>query len=353
MARPGITYQDVATAALELKGQGKNPTIEGIRAVLGTGSIGTINNHLRKWKEVQTATLGITSKENLPDSLILLIKSLWEGVLTQSSEKFLPIEGKYQQEILELKNELTKYKDNNQRWQKMYNQWQQEKTSLANEKLTLEQTLDFTHKENQSLHAKYDGLIQRLQEKQARVDELHQLHQQTQRNLEHYRETTREQRLLDQQQFEQQKQQLVTEIKILKEETAVQRQKMTELQQKKVSLSEAHQFLEKNYLQSHKENEQLKVKNSLAEKKSHEYFISCETYQHHNKELLKTIADQSNQLINHQAENKILSNKIDEKTKELNMAKDQLKLLSQEKLILAQEKAQVEGQLNQIQKMIV
>lgn len=89
----------------------------------------------------------------------------------------------------------------------MFNQWHPEKAALANKKLTLEQALDFAHKESQSLSGKYEGLLQQLQEKQARIEELHQLHQQTQANLEHDRESAREQRLLDQQQFEHEKQQ--------------------------------------------------------------------------------------------------------------------------------------------------
>ena len=43
MSRPGVTFQDIANAAQDLKGQGKTVTIENVRAILGTGSIGTIN----------------------------------------------------------------------------------------------------------------------------------------------------------------------------------------------------------------------------------------------------------------------------------------------------------------------
>lgn len=79
-----------------------------------------------------------------------------------------------------------------------------------------------------------------MQEKQERIEELHRLHQQTQANLKHYRESAREQRLLDQQQFEQEKQQFQLEMKFLKEQSVIQRQKYAELHQ-------AHQFkLEKN-----------------------------------------------------------------------------------------------------------
>lgn len=353
MARPGVTYQDIATAANELKGQGKNITIESVRAILGTGSIGTINQHLRKWKEAQASIQNIATKENLPDSIIALIKGLWESVITQSSEQFLPIEDKYKQQILALKSELEKYKNNNQRWQKMFDQWQQEKTLLANEKITLEQALDFAHKENVTLQTKQDGLHHQLQEKQARIDELYQLHQQTQRNLEHYRESAREQRLLDQQQFERRKQEYLAEIKTLKEEIVRERHEITVLQQKNAALLESNQFLERSYSQYQKENEQLKAELATANNRCNENLVSCQAYENQNKQLLVTVTDQSNQIINYQAENKISSNKLSEIVSELGVMKDQLKLIAQEKWELIQEKASLEGQLKQMQKFLV
>ena len=138
MARPGVTYQEIVAAVNQLKGQERNVTIENIRALLGTGSIATINKYLKQWRETQEATQKIASKQNLPESLISLIKGLWEGVLTQSAEQFAIKEEDYQKEITELKIQMDKYQANNQRWQKLFNQWQQEKLQLDNQKLTLE-----------------------------------------------------------------------------------------------------------------------------------------------------------------------------------------------------------------------
>jgi len=41
MGRIGITYQDVAKAIPTLQGQQKNPTVDNIRELLGTGSKST------------------------------------------------------------------------------------------------------------------------------------------------------------------------------------------------------------------------------------------------------------------------------------------------------------------------
>lgn len=51
MARPGITYEQVAAAADALKAQGQNATIDAVRAHLGTGSKSTIHRYLRQWED--------------------------------------------------------------------------------------------------------------------------------------------------------------------------------------------------------------------------------------------------------------------------------------------------------------
>ena len=53
MARQGITYDQVATAANALTGEGTRPTIQNIREHLGTGSPNTIHRHLSNWRAAQ------------------------------------------------------------------------------------------------------------------------------------------------------------------------------------------------------------------------------------------------------------------------------------------------------------
>jgi len=50
MGRTGVTYQDVCEAAETLQGQQKSITIDNLRAILGTGSRGTLAMHLRTYK---------------------------------------------------------------------------------------------------------------------------------------------------------------------------------------------------------------------------------------------------------------------------------------------------------------
>jgi hypothetical protein len=352
MARTGVSYTEVAEAAVELVGQGRNPTVEQVRLLLGTGSSTTIAKYLRQWRGNQESTQSISIKENLPQEFVTLMKGLWERVVMHSEEQIASVESGYQQTIIELQQENEKYKTNNQRWQKLYNQWLIEKNQLNNEKITIEQALDLAYKENASFSTKNDALISQLKDKNERIEELNRLHKQAQENLEHYRESVREQRFLDQQQFEQQKLQLQQEIKLLKDHLTTQRDKINVLEQQYQYLQQSSSTLEKNNNQLHSELKQTIIQLKQLEKEKIEYLHASQHWQNQYKELQQIVSEKNNQLNDNQVETKLLSDKLIDMKQILNEIKEQNKILIHDKWVLAQEKAQLEGQLKQMQNMI-
>lgn len=352
MARLGVMYQDIATTANQLVGQGKQPTIEMIRHTLGTGSSTTIANHLRKWRAEQDRSSGLAPKDNLPPEIIAMMKGLWEQLNFQAQEKINLVETSHQQTLAELQQDLQKYKNNNQRWQQLFNQWQQEKTQLANDKLTLEQAIVTLQKDHTVMQSKNDTLQQQLQDKQERVNELQRFHAQAQANLEHYRESAREQRLIEQQQFEQQKQELLTEIKLLKEQVTLTREKATAAQQQQQILHHAHVRLEQDHATLAAQFAEQHIKLNTVEQDSHKHLQASLHWQNHYQEAQKILETNMTQLIAIQAETKVLAQQLSEAKQSLSDALDQNKLLGHEKWVLMQEKAQLEGQLKQMQKTI-
>ena len=129
---------------------------------------------------------------------------LWEKLVCQADEQVNAIQQATEQTIAQLQQAVEKLQQENHQWQQQFHAMKQEKEVLLQDKETLEQILSNNKTENAAFQAKYDGLAQHLQEKQARIEELNRLNQQIQANLEHYRETAREQRLLEQQRAEQQ-----------------------------------------------------------------------------------------------------------------------------------------------------
>lgn len=336
MARPGVTYTEVAEAASQLKGQGKNPTIEQIRLILGTGSSTTIANHLREWKEAQSGTSLIASREKIPEELVALVKGLWERVIGQSEEKVKEIAYQHENSLKELQADLDKYRRNNQRWQNMFQQWNNEKKNLTDLQTNLEKQLQDLNYDYISLRGQYELVAQQLKEKQERIEELHHLHQQLQTNHERDRQHAKEQREEERNNCLRQTNALRDELKKLNSEADMLEESNSELQ-KKINL-----YQQKNEIQA-SQLEQFEQKLTAVEAERKEQVRFNSDWQQKYTELNTQLETRNRQFFETQAEANMLAQQY-EKTLLSNQT------LQQEKLALAQEKASLEGQLKQLAK---
>lgn len=78
MSRIGITFEEVKKAIAELQGRQKNPTVDAIREILGTGSKSTIARYLREWKAQHG--LSRDSDSRLPSDLLGIVNGLWDAL---------------------------------------------------------------------------------------------------------------------------------------------------------------------------------------------------------------------------------------------------------------------------------
>lgn len=79
MARPGVTYTEVATAADRLVSEGQSPTIDRIREAVGGGSKSTLAPLLKRWRATQEGD-GEGRAVGLPTALVEAVKALYEQV---------------------------------------------------------------------------------------------------------------------------------------------------------------------------------------------------------------------------------------------------------------------------------
>lgn len=343
MARPGVTYHEVSMIAQRLIAAGKNPTIDAIRIELGTGSNSTLGTHLRTFKERQTQTQQLATKENIPEELIAVIKGLWERVMTQSENKIQTIQHETAQDITQLRQEVQSLLQANGDCQQQFQKTKQERDAFAHEKSTLEQLLAHSKIEAAAMTEKLHGLEQKIAEKQIRIDELHKQHKQTQVNLEHYRAASLEQRTLDQQRFD--RQQKLSELAI------------TQMNQKLTQAAQENVALEKQYQKTISENENLK---SELHKLNVQHELTMTHLSDAKNELIKTTQklDQFDTLqIKFDAQNKIVielqtqhaltQQQLENEKLKSKEISEQNKALASEKWILGQEKAQLYGQLKQ------
>lgn len=351
MARLGVTYQDIANAATQLIGQGRQPTIELIRHILGTGSTTTIANHLRKWRAEQDGTTSVATNDHMPHELVSVMKGLWERVQAHANHQIDIAKLQFDEMLAALTVDLEKYKSNNQRWQKLHDQWVREKDELSRDKLVLEQGLIAVEKDNTSLLAKFDTHQQQLTEKQFRIDELNRLHHQAQENLEHFRESSREQRLVEQEKHAKQVQQMESTLKQVEQQLQMANREKLQMQQLFNKSQDDNAVLEK-------QNHQLTAKvdsthQALEKLQKNEIDLLSEAkllqQQHH--QLRSDYEKTAVQLSEHAKQIVILVEQLSSMKIEVQHLKDQNKLLAHEKWEIGQEKAQLEGQVRQIMLM--
>lgn len=337
MARAGISYFDVTKAAERIVGNGRAPTIELIRNILGTGSNSTIGTHLRAWRVQQDPTQQLAMQANLPEELVALMKGLWERVTLEAQSQIDTIKGDAQNELTQLKAKIQHLQQENARWQQQNQHDIQEKDGLCQKSTTLEQIISNYKSEIAALQPKLDGLTQQLQERQSRIEELNLQNRQLQANLEHYREASVEQRQRDEQRFEHQQRELEQIIQQLKVE-------LTKHSQEKISLRQANEQLcfEKTSLQAEvakftASNERLLTKLSETSAALAQQTSTQQHWQTQYAILSPQRDEQHKKNIELEVNQAVLLEKIATISEELKAVKAKNKVIAQEKLTLGQE----------------
>jgi chromosome segregation ATPase len=80
--RTGVTFEQVAVIADTIAAQGNRPTLRGVRAELGTGSMGTIQKHLTAWQGTRRAI--VTSSATLPTEIQRVILGEIERAVSEA-----------------------------------------------------------------------------------------------------------------------------------------------------------------------------------------------------------------------------------------------------------------------------
>lgn len=159
MARTGISYEEVAAVADGLISKGEQPTINAIRATLGTGSPNTIHRHLTAWKQASSPTEQRKAPE-LPQELQLAIVKEIErqaaGARAEIEHKFIEAQSTAN-DLAVIGEELeNKNADLDELNQNLSNQVQQltaltDERSLELDKLTLELKIERENSEKTRL----------------------------------------------------------------------------------------------------------------------------------------------------------------------------------------------------------
>ena len=189
MARPGITYLDVASAATQLMEKNIRPSIEGVRRILGTGSNSTINRHLRDWRNKQGKHIEL--EQGLPESLLIAVKGIYKTINEEAAEKIMSAQETCNTKMGSLESQLTAAAQKNQQLGRDKQAMAQicEQRQIGNQALQknrndLQSNLDKKVNENEFMR-------DRLKEAKADIDRLSKQLTHSQDSVNHYRESVR------------------------------------------------------------------------------------------------------------------------------------------------------------------
>jgi len=350
MGRPGVTYTEVAKAAAEILAQGGLPTIERIRAKIETGSYSTLGALLKEWKAKQALQQQYAANSQLPDELIAAVQKVWEVMNEKTEKQLTKLREDTAVDRQTLQQEILQQKQITVKTQAAYQELNEKYRSLGNEKSALEQALQEQQIQQASLLATQNSFEKQLLEKQARIDELTRLNQQVQNNLEHYRQASREQRTLEQQQYETRLNELEQRNHKLQENWTTILTENTKLKSEFEQLFLAHEKLKSDYLGIQKDllekTEKLAdMKHLIAEK-----ITLLELVHTQQKVDQEKIEAQQNKIIELEKTSaaSIEKNRLQEE--KINDLVSQNKTLAHEKWLLDSEKARLIAQIDRMAK---
>lgn len=350
MARPGVTYSEVALIAEQLAAQEKNPTIEMIRHLLGRGSNSTLSAHLRDWRKHQTDIKKIATKSCLPEEFIATLKGLWEKVMDQAENKIQTIQAEIQDKLTQQQQEIETLTKKNTDGQQQYQTIKQVHDELFQEKQFLLHCLEEIKIKNATLQEQLIGHEKYQQEKQQHIIDLQQQSQQIQANLEHYRAASLEQRMADQERYEQQHKQLEQLLQQKNQTLREIKQEKQIFEQKNHQLELEQKYLNEQLTQSRIQQEMLDERLIETLERLAKKTQSAESLQNQFDSLNEKFSQNEENIQQLNIQYSVVLQQLNATQIELKEMTEQNKKLIQEKWILGQEKAQLFGQLKQIKK---
>lgn len=219
MGRAGIKLLDVEKAALQLQGRGKNPSVDAIRELLGTGSKSTITQHLRDWKSVQAEAQG-----KLPNELLALVTGLWERLNTQADQRIADIENTHTKQEQALKQTLFNTQKELEQLKKQHHQTEEALAESRAKNEVIEKHQFALQQELTQLTERHNATLHQLDDHKKENARLHQLANNIQSNLEHYQNSMQQIRTEQQLANEKQQAQFQQQIQLLQQELIYARQ---------------------------------------------------------------------------------------------------------------------------------
>ncbi|BCE01906.1 DNA-binding protein [Marinicellulosiphila megalodicopiae] len=350
MARIGVNYVDVSTAAKQIQDSNEEPTVDRVRALLGTGSKSTIGPLLKKWKSQKDEKSSILSGESLDDEIILAAKQLSSRINALADERIMQSQAEVQsikencsKQIADAQLEINDLTVKN-------TQLKTETAKLEADNAHLNSELTINNLTNTKLALTVDQKTQEIEQLKNEIIELKQEKRDVREHFEHFQEQTALDRNQEREQFRGQINNYDHQLSELKNAMAKVVFENTKMQDSQV-------FLNKEMMVIKLENQNLSEHKAMLIQKSNQFesdfkqinsdFTS--TRAEHNQcniDLVKAVSEaqnERNQLGVAQKEN----TKLEQKIMTLTQRIDQL---IEKNIVAQQESSKLEWQIQQATK---
>jgi hypothetical protein len=292
-----------------------------------------------------------SANSNLPDELVTAVQKVWETINEKTENQLTKISQESAADQQLLQQEIAQQKQITVKLQASYHELNEKCRIISNDKFALEKALQEQHIKEAVLLETQNSFEKQLIEKQERIEELTRLNQQIQNNLEHYRQASREQRLLEQQQYEARQNELEQRNHKLQESWTTILTDNTRLKSEFEQLFMTNEKLQSDYTATQKELcdkiEKLNVVTNVMTEKSNLLQLA----QAQQQIALEKIDAQQNIVIEVEKISAAVAEKNKLQEEQIRDLLSQNKLLAHEKWLLDCEKIQLISQIDKIEKM--
>ena len=192
MARTGVGYIDIARAADALKQRGEEPTVDRVRAELGTGSKSTIAPLLKRWRSETGDAPAETG--GLPKELVDALKALYEQVQGQAQQEIQQAREECETAVGNLERELAAVRGALSERTQALEDVEQKLQISSEEGEALQYHLDQTRAALEKSEFQREDGLKRITELKSSVNELKQENRDVRQHFEHFQQRTAEDR---------------------------------------------------------------------------------------------------------------------------------------------------------------
>ena len=350
MARIGITYAEVEQAASLLVADGKNPTVDAVRAALGgTGSKSTLAPMLKRWKSAHREEAQ-AQQAGLPAELLDMVKGLHVHLQQEADLQVQVAQAAAAAVVAECQQQL---EEASAATADLANKRDVLECDLALEKTRREQLEASNHALQLACvtaEAQSAGLMQRLTDRQTEVENVNRQLGQSRTQFEHYQEAVATQRATERQEAQQRCNQLEQDLGML-------RRNLSELQK---TLAQRETQLEQVSAHNHKLENDLSVlrqthQTVLAERQQLSQEIATQSVVCSEQRVeLKTVSQTLTEAVTEaRSELAVLHHQAPQLQARLLILENSAEAAQQENQLLMQDKARLEGRLEQLSQTVI